>query len=238
MERGAAPTYAMRDDSFFGGEFRREFYELLAISHIPLQALRREAELFGKKWFDYRPWHPTKATYYLAQCYSRAYGKFLSQAKDLGMMWSKGFKGKDFIDSREKTAFWTLRQKCDEAGVRYDFAMRYAMEWCLRRGWKQPPRPAHIYSDADLWIDLLDAWAMEQRGKFQFATHPRYRVENYVGAPDQQEYEDRVIKMVKRSPVREFALHTAMYLRGAVRIERAIREFGQAIVFGAIQCAS
>ncbi|MFW6855406.1 hypothetical protein ACODYM_29365 [Burkholderia gladioli] len=223
------------EQDFYGGEFNREYYEALAVSRIPLKVLRLEAPLYAKKWYDYRPYHPTKATYLLAECYTRAFQRFMAQAVELKASYTKGFKGRDVMEAREKLSFWKLRMKCDEYGLKYDFACRFAMEWCLLRGWGQPPRPSHIYSDAELWIDLLDAWERENRGSFQYATHPRYAVDNFLAAPDQVEYENRIVKMVLRSPARSVALSTAMYARNALRFERALQEFGEGGVRRALE---
>lgn len=222
---------------FFGGEFNREYYEALAVSKIPLVVLRDEPSLFAKKWFDYRQFHPTKSTYLLAHCYTKAYQRFLAQAVEIKQSYSKGFTGKDVMEAREKLSFWKLRMKCDDYGVRYDFACRFAMEWCLARGWKRPPRPNQLLEKAEFWTDMADAWARESRGIFQYATNQRYEANQFIGAPDQVIYENEVVSMVKRSRVREIALHTVLYLKNALRIERAITEFGTDAVSRAIQFA-
>jgi hypothetical protein len=220
---------------YFGQTLSFAECEVLAIANIDRRLLAGESKLYGDKWFDYRPLHPTMATYLCVHHYNRAYGDFMGQCFDHGKRFMVGFKGKDFMNSREKQSFWKLRQKIDALGVRYDFFMREAMKWCIEHGWRQPPRPAHIAANDELIVDVSNRWAMECRAKIQFAVAPRYAVEQFVGGADQLAYEDYLITNIMQRPHPRFALHAALYVYGALRIEAALARLPDAAIEGAMQ---
>ncbi len=208
--------------AYFGSTLGFNDAEILAIANIDRKLLAGESRLYQYKWFDYRMLHPTQATYLCAHFYNRAYGDFMSTCFDKGKKFMVGFKGKDFMGSREKQSFWKLRQRIDELGIRYDFFMREAMNWCINNGWRQPPRPAHIASNNDLIVDVTNLWEVECRAKIQWATAPRYCVEAFVGAPDQLAYEEYLVSRIMQRPHPKYALHAALYVYDALRIETAI----------------
>lgn len=208
--------------AFFGSQLDRHQCEILAIAKIDQRLLAVESRLYQYKWFDYRGLHPTMATYLLAHHYNRSYGAFMSEAKDYKKRFMAAFKGKDVMEAREVKSFWRLRQKIDELGIRYDFFCRHAMNWCIENGWRQPPRPAHVASNDELMLYVANKWAEECRAKIQWALDERYRASNWCNAPDQVAYEKYVLEQIKSKPLPQFALHSALYLYDALRIESAI----------------
>lgn len=223
---------------YFGQTLSFKECEVLAIGNIDRKLLAAEARLYEYKWFDYRTLHPTMATYLCVHYYNRSYGDFMGQCFDHGKRFMVGFKGKDFMNSREKQSFWKLRQRIDELGIRYDFFMRKAMDWCVAHGWRQPPRPAHIASNDELLVEVANAWAMECRARIQFAVSPRYSVEQFVGGVDQLAYEDYLIANITKRAHPKFALHAALYIYGALRIEAALAHIPTAAIEGAIDFCS
>ncbi|MDY7537633.1 hypothetical protein QN372_00575 [Undibacterium sp. RTI2.1] len=210
---------------FYGSQVGFDECEVLAIQNIHHKLLIKEAALFSKKWFDYRSMHPTLATYLAVHHYNRAYGYFMGVAMDKGKKYMAGFRGKDFMLSREKQSFWKLRQQADDTGIRYDFFMLEAMKWCIENGWRQPPRPAHISTNNDLLIQVMNKWEMESRAKIQWATDCRYRAELFVGSPDQLAYENHIATRIMQKPHPKFAIYAALYQYDALRIEEALRRF-------------
>jgi len=229
--------------SFFGANLGFLNYEVLTIQHIPKKELKDEAALMRTKWFDYRRLHPMQATYLFAECYNRAYGDFMATCVDKGMRAMRGFKGKDFLEHREKLSIWRLRQLCDKLGIRYDFFLRHAMRWYalrtfnVHRGEKISlvgPRPSQIASKDDLITDVMLAWEDAQKTSLQTACDPYYRVTNYIGSEDQRAYEDFIVAQIKTRRHRHYSLHAALYIYDAVRVEEAIRQFGAECVEKAI----
>jgi hypothetical protein len=220
---------------FFGAEVGFEDCEVLAVQHIDHKILQAEARLYGYKWFDYRPMHPTVATYLMAHHYNRAYGNFMAVGFDMKKKFMSGFKKKDFFLSREKKSFWKLRQKIDELGIRYDFFCNEAMNWCLERGWRQPPRPAHISSNDEMIIDITNKWELECRARLQFALSPRYTIAEFIGAGDQIAYENWLASRIMQRQHAKYGLHAALYIHDAIRIETALRLFTPEEVTNAVE---
>lgn len=178
------------------------------------------------KWFDYRRMHPTKSTYYLAHQYSKAYGNAIRVMKDGETgKYIKGYKGLDFMSTKEKLSFWRLRQAIDKLGIRYDFYLRFVMNDCIEKGWKQPPRPCHMASDKEVVLAALTAWEEECRNRIQFCRDDRYKVFNFFGHKDQIAYEKFIIQQIKSRTHKHYSLHASLYVEQAVRIEEAVREF-------------
>lgn len=219
---------------FFGADLGRDACDVLAIQHIPAKLRAEEPELYGKKWFDYRRMHPVIATYLFAHQYSEAYSRMTVAVEDFERgKFKRGVKTPDFFESREKLSFWRLRQFADLHGIRYDFFMREAMNWCIARGWRQPPRPAHIYSNADMILDVLNAWTQECRAKLQYPKDDHFQIESWCGAQDQLAYEQWLLDQIATRRVPRFALHAAVYVEGVLRVEAAIERFGYEAVSAA-----
>jgi hypothetical protein len=220
---------------FYGSGLNHADCEALAIARIDRKDLNKEAELYALKWFDYRPLHPTMATYLFAHYYNRAYGDFMGENFDRKKRFMASFKGKDVMMAREVKSFWRLRARCDGLGMRYDFFCRHAMAWCGENGWRQPPRPAHVLTNADLIIYVMNRWEEETKAKIQWATHPRFMASNFTGAADQLAYEEHIVAAIMRRPQPKYALHTALYLHDALRIEAALAKLPTTAVADAIE---
>lgn len=215
---------------YFGSELTRSECDVLAIANIGVKLRDREQALMKDKWFDYRPMHPTQATYLFAHHFNRAYGNFMNVGYGKGGGFMASFKGKDFIQVREKTSFWSLRQKVDELGVRYDFFCRKAMDWHLERGWRRPPRPCHVVNNNDMIVYVMNAWAEECASKIQFAKSSRFTAAQHVGGEDQLAYEDFIVEQIKRKQHPKFALYSALYVHDAIRIETAMLHFSEEVI--------
>lgn len=220
---------------FYGQDLGADEADVLAIAHIPGKELARESQLMTTKWFDYRLLHPTVATYLFAHHYTKAYQRYIAVTQDFERApFVRGFKGLDFFASREKGTFWKMRQRADEVGMRYDFFMNNAIDYCISRGWQQPPRPAHIYTNADMIVDIMDSWHEEAGARLQFPKDPTFRVENFTGSREQLAFEQWLLEQIGRRVHRKYSLHSAIYVEGMLRIEPAIERFG----FDAVESAS
>jgi hypothetical protein len=219
---------------FYGHDLGLLHAELLAIQHIPAALLKKEAALYRVKWFDYRRMHPTKATYLLAQCYNRAYQDCMSVMRDRSGKFMRGFKGMDFMESRERLSFWRLRQLIDSLGIRYDFFLRRAMTWHIEAGWLQPPRPSHLATNQDMITDVMMAWEEECAARIQFPKDTRYKVANFFGHVDQLDWETHLVAQIKTRRHPQYSLHASLYIEQTLRIETALREFDERVVRAAI----
>ena len=224
---------------FYGHDLTFLHAEVLAIQHVPATLLKKEAELMRTKWFDYRRMHPTKATYFLASCYAKAYGNAIAVMKDSQMgLYHKGFKGMDFMQTKEALSFWRLRQSIDKLGIRYDFYLRKAMDWCIENGWRRPPRPSQLASNPDMVSDIMLAWEEECAARIQFCKDDRYKVRSFFGHADQIAYEQFIVQAIKQRPQPRYGLNSALYVEDAIRIETALTEFGERVVEEAVSLSA
>lgn len=221
--------------AFFGSGLDFFTCEALAIAKIDRKSLALEPALYERKWFDYRRLHPTMATYLLAHHFNTAYGRLMGEAFDHKKRFMAAFKGKDVMAAREVKSFWKLRQKIDEAGIRYDFFCRKAMDWCMINGWRQPPRPSHVNTNDEMNIWILNQWEEERRAKIQWAQDKHFAASRWCGAPDQAAYEAYLLEQIMSKPLPQYALHAALYVYDALRIETAIAQLPATAVDAAIQ---
>ena len=235
----SCPTPADWLGEFHGSELHFIRCEMFALARIPDSMLKEEAELMQTKWFDYRRLHPTKATLLFIDAYNKAYKGFIRVAKDYGMAEGiKVYKGSplDMLMSKEGKSVWKARQAFDRLGIRYDFALRFIMNYCLERGWTKGPRPAHLTNE-DMLVMLMLAWEEEQGRVIQRVCDPRYRVENFFGHSDQLAYEALIVSQIKLRRRRSAALHNALYLDCSIRFEEALRQFSPEEIEEAVSMA-
>lgn len=218
-------------DGFFGSDLTGEQADQIAIARIPSKVLALEPELMRSKWFDYRLMHPTVATYAFVKEYSRAYSRYIATTQDVERApFVKGFKGQDFAESRECKTFWLLRQTADKLGIRYDFFCQWAVNFCIAGGWRQPPRPSHIYTNEEMLAWILEHWLDECEARLQFTKHSHYMVENFTGTEQQLAYEQWLMEQIGKRQRRKYSLHAAIYVEGRLRVEAAIERFGADLV--------
>jgi hypothetical protein len=224
---------------FYGHDLSFLHCEVAAIANIDGKILKREPELLTKKWFDYRRMHPTKATYLFAQCYLKAYQDFMVTTLDFERgKFMRPFKGgPDFMVAKEKKALWQLRQTGDQLGIRYNFFLRFAMNWMMARSWHHAPRPSHMNANDEMLADMVLAWEEECRNSLQICADERYLAANWFGHADQIAYEAFLIKQIKQRAHPKFSLSAALYTHGILRIEAALAHFPAGVVDAALQIA-
>lgn len=224
---------------FYGGNLGFLNYEIFTIQNFAAKETKIESELNRCKWFDYRRLHHLQATYYFVRCYTEAYKDYYRKSIDSEKApYMRCLKENDFLMAREKAAMYRLRQLVDLMGMRYDFFLRYTMDWHHKmvsdKGVVYPPRPGHLLRDEEMIADVGIAWEEHCKVSLQVASDPYFRVSNFNGCEDQLKHEAFVIEQVKNRKHQRFALSTAIYKHDAVRIEEALRQFDQSTVLAAI----
>lgn len=205
--------------------------DILAIQNINPKLFAEEPELMRSKWFDYRLLHPVEATYLMVSEYTKAYRKMIATISDRDRAQHvSGVKGDNFMSGRERNSFWKLRQHADALGVRYDYFMAAAMRWCVANGWRQPPRPSQIYSNEEMLGYIIEQWLEECKAKIQYPTHEHYLADNWVGSEAQLAYESWIVERIKQCRIPQYALSSALYDIGVMRIETALENFPQEVV--------
>lgn len=234
------PKLAEWFGEFYGHDLHFLHCEVLAIQNIPAKLLKKEPELHATRWFDYRRMHPTKATYLFYAMYVRAYRDFITKTRDRGMgsgiLPFKGVKG-DFMNAKEKQALWRLRQVADSLGLRYDFFLRFAMNWKIEHNWHHVPRPVHLAANEEMLADCMLAWEQECRNSLQLCKDERYLAQNFFGHADQLAYEAFIVGQIKTRAHPKYSLHAALYTYGVLRIEAALMHFSRDQVEAALLLA-
>ena len=210
--------------SFYGAELSFRELEFRTITNFTEPVLRHEYALYNSKWFDYTRLHPLQATYYFAECYRNVYRRLSKQyfGKDKG-----GYKYINFLESRERSAFWNARMIADAIGCPYPGFIKTAMETRLQSGQfkNRLPRPCHLIYGEEVEI-MKELWLQETFGAvLMVASDPFFSTRRWLGAPEQVRYEDFLVRQVERRSTKRFALLTLVYEKQVLRIERAIKEF-------------
>lgn len=203
--------------------------ELLAFTKIPAEVRARESELFGLKWFDYRALHPVRATYLFAETYERVIRTMYAEQKDRDKADAAVvFFPTDIFKNRELLGCVNARQAYDRLGIRYDFAITFALRRNMDRGWRVFARPNQIYEETML-LDMVDAWKIELGARLQLPTSPRFKTENFTNHPDQLAWEQYAIAQAKRREFPERALSTFFH-HDLLRPAAAAQEFPANVV--------
>lgn len=223
---------------FFGDDKSPGTYEALALQRLTVPQVRAETRLFQTKWFDYRPWHFMRATYYLAHCYRQACDRFLDQIQGQNRgKYGDPFGTLDVIASRELSALLTLRQVLDEHGMRYEWAMGQVVQRFSDRGWRLMPRPNQLYGE-EVLFDLVDAWKEQCRASMQIPVDPRYRQTS--GSQLQALYARWALDQAKAraNPGLEWMPLSTLMRAGVVSAEQAQKVFPASQVAQATSVAS
>lgn len=178
---------------------------------------RYEAYLMFVKWFDYRFITPATATQ-----------KFVHAYENLGTEMNKRYLARGPLKlSRNnlwrmsgtmRTSFWSARQYADAHCIKYDFFIRYVMDYWLQSGQcgrkkARLPRPNQLFTKAAMPY-AEEKWKEHCREcRFECSTLPQYRVENYAGLTAQDHHKSWLIALTKkrRPSSRPYALAKFIY---------------------------
>lgn len=211
--------------------------EALALARIPVVNRMEESELYGLCWFDYRHLHPVQRTYLWADYYVKAIQSIFRQTRDADTSAEvHPFRGQDLFRTAEWIGALTARQKLDRLGIRYDFALGYAMTRFSNRGWKVFPRPNQLYGQ-ELIEDANDAWLLECRARLQITENEQFQAKNYRGTPDQAAYRDWLNAQIRTRPMKGWALATPV-AQGIYNYDDCERAFGTEAAKQAVKIAA
>lgn len=212
---------------FYCSALTAEEYEKKTLEFIPADARVLDSQCIQSRWFDYQRLHPLQATYYFVECYSKIYTFFAKKyfGKD-----QVGIKRKEFLESRERTAFWNARTYCDSLGYEYKWYIGVVMKFLLESGRfkNRLPRPCHLILQDD--VDAMNALNALWQSRFEsptivFSKDPYFLTSEWVGDPVQIKHEDMIVRQVRKRPVRHYALSSLVYNFQVFRFERAVQEF-------------
>lgn len=180
-------------------------------------------------WFDYVRLHPLKAFYYFCNVYAITYGRYLEQNIDFEMKYNRGLKG-DPLDSRELKQLLAIKRDADLRGIPYTFWLQELFKHFGSIGWTRPPRPSHLLKAEAAQVLVEQTWESRIMEFTMYANDPWFLAENWIGHAQQHRYEEWLVNNIKLRTHKELALSVALYDKGALRVERAIQEFGESTV--------
>jgi len=212
-------------ESFPGCDWTPSQCDELAIQHIPVNLLAREAELFSTKHWDYRFLHPVQATQLFAHHYSQARKHAAERRIDIWVGRNmRGIKSDVIFDlpTRAITGFWKGRQMADSLGIPYDFYCEHVMLFADIARWDNLPTPVQTYSQhipehlrtTDFAVSMVEyigsLWVDRMATMNAYATHKAYLVENFEGGPHQLAYLEFLIDKIQESNFPEAVLASLM----------------------------
>lgn len=213
------------------GSFKGSDLDFLECEKLGLEKLERGqlAALWEAQdtiWFDYARLHPVKALYYFAKVYGDVFGEYLGENINHDLRFSRGLKG-DVLEHRELRQIVALKLEADRRGQTYRHFLSACFHHFSSIGWTRPPRPAHIVKSAEALERADRSWETLVAGFTRYSADPWFTVDEWVGHPQQQRYEDWIVNNVHLRDRKELALSSALYGQDALRIERAITSFDQ-----------
>lgn len=196
-------------------------YETLTLLHIQPKYRRGESDLYGSKWWDYRPLHPMAATYRFAEAYKTAFKRSLMRRYDLYVgLNHKGLKHEDFTKCSRAvvTGMWLARRMADRIGCPYEFYCNMAFQYVERRDWKFLPTPQQLYVETPMFdwdISMVEFvrqnWEQTLRDRVMYATDDFYCVERFTGNRHQLEHQSYLLNRTLHHPHRALLIYTLVY---------------------------
>lgn len=217
---------------FFGSDLTEDDMERLALERVNRACLKREADLFATKWFDYRRMHHVKATYLFAEFFRRAIQAAVRRYDDMEKApFVKGHRGDDILALRKAdiTGFWKARQAFDERGIPYGVGLAFAMSYCFSYNRKYTPRPAHLYHP-EMLAELEHHWTVMQRARIYAACDPWFGLDQYIGHRDQDAHQEWLIRQVEKKAAPQYALSTFMVERNLLDRKKVAERLGEQVV--------
>lgn len=227
--------------AFYGCTQPAAAIEGLIASHVPRKQIAEVADIYDRRWWDYRRLAPGHSFYLFAHHYYRgtkiAAKKMISErAKgftregcimfglegpalvemDAGGLWDR--------DQAHITGLWKAMLVADALGIPYGEFVRLACKVAVDRLWRRLPRPSQLYSD-NLAVYVMEEWDALRASRFFAAQHPIFDIANYDGRPMQDAYRDYLIEQVKKVDGKAPALASVLYFRPQLPLDLAQQHF-------------
>lgn len=243
----------MITNDFKGAELSETECDKLALDRVSASLLKNESKLATTAWFDYRLLHPTTRTYLFAHFYEEAYRYMLRLHVDYEQ--AEGDNPRTFLPKndplgkplsvlkreeksgvigafRNCTMVWKARQKADEYGIPYDVFCMSGMKAAIGRIWQRTPNPSQLYSQ-EILNAIIDRWADLASQKMYVASHPFYRIENWVNHSSQHDHAAWVCEQINARVNPEFALAQYGFKTPMIPAQMMRTQFREQIIISA-----
>lgn len=183
--------------------------DAIALQCINPKLMTGEAGLYSTKWWDYRFYHPIKATVLFAQAYVWAVQQAIKRRYSLYKgMYAKVLNEDDLFANSKRivTGLWKARREADKYGTPYDLWCHWAMDYAEERNWQYLPKPFQMYSEKALEGDIsiveyiVARWNDAKRERPCHSQSPFYRRECDHGHPYQKAHQKELIQRIMSSP--------------------------------------
>jgi hypothetical protein len=223
------------EEGFFGQHMSAAELDAEFLSRLEPSRFANIAELQTTTWYGYRFMHPGLRVFLFTHFYQKAYRKC---AKMLGRRWiSPPFmKANPFADSTKAQISGLVMATftADAHGIPYEFWCDHMMEFALRGEIKHPLQPPQMYNTRYINY-VLDKWKERNEAGIYIARAPQYNVENYVGHPWQDDYQDYLLEIIASKGNKAFWLSRLMHTVPQIHPDKATARFGADVVADAIR---
>lgn len=240
--------------AFYGCNQPAAAIEGLIAAHIPKKQISDVADIYNKRWWDYRRLAPGHSFYLFCHHYYRS--TKLAAKRMIGER-SRGFtnEGKKLMalygpalvemkvedvwgrDQGHITGMWKSMLVADALGIPYPDFCRLACSIAIERLWSRLPRPTQLYSDK-LAIHVMDAWDELRKAKFIAATHPVFDLANYDARQMQESYRAYALEQLGQVDNKVPALASALFFRPQLPEDLAQQHFNPQMIERARDLAS
>jgi hypothetical protein len=191
----------------------------------------REAELFDKKWWDYRLMGPGAATVEFVKHYKFAYRESFARYRDIQMASDANplrlFED-IWDDTNNRSAVISARQAADSIGVPYGAYCLRVIEVAAHRGRRYLPRPNQLYGEFVV-EDVATWWAERLSAYIELPKHPIFTAKNYAGAPVQDQFYEWLCGLIKRRESAPAALANLIYRKEIIPASVAAKLCGSVL---------
>lgn len=218
------------DEGFFGQHMSATELDAEFLSRLPPSHFIGLSDFQQTAWWGYRFLHPAYRVFLFIHFYQKAYRKC---AKMIGRRFiAPSFcKANPLADATKSqiTGLVKATFTADAHGIPYDFWCDTMMDYALRGTIRSPPQPVQMYVTSGVKY-VLDKWAERNEAGIYLAKAPEFRMENYVGHPVQDAYQNYLLDNVATKGNKAFWLSRLIYTVEQVTIENATKRFGAEVV--------
>ncbi len=227
--------------AFVGSVMPAARLEGLIAAHVPRKHIKDVADVYAHKWWDYRRLSPGHSYMLFIHCYYRAF-KLAARTVLAHRAHNHALKAligggevqfrPEEIWERDKshiTGMWKAMLVADALGMPYDRFCGLSFQVALDTAWTRLPRPQQLYSEK-LAAQTLESWVELKKERLIIARHPLYKVENYGGAPVQDEYREWLIEAIGERDNKIVPVSTAVYTQPQLPESLAALHFTPAVM--------
>lgn len=234
--------------SFKGAGLTSFVYSKQTALYVKPEHIHREAELFERKWWDYRfylddndgqfyPMHPMEATHLFFHHYLTHYKFYHQRRKGHNIRYNAPVKSVDLLQNSSTTitGIWKARRAADFLGIPYDFWCDKCMKFGEIFDKQFLPRPQHLYSTRNSYdptkVSVVEfvkqSWNKLRSERKISPKSSFYKTENYFAHPYQDEHLSLLKKELSESANKAVFVVINVYTNGFMSEENIIEVLGK-----------